>query len=63
MLFIDTAIRLAASSLYVIIVVILTSSFTGERLMLNAEWSTTGYYDRAAVATDSKECSKIGTCV
>jgi len=47
----------------VIIVIILYVSFTGYSLTLNAEKSGAGYYDTAAVATDAKECSKIGTCV
>jgi len=68
MLYNNREMRLAAWSLYanvlnVIIMVIMTSSFTGELLVLSAGWSATGYYDRAAVATDSKECSRIGTCV
>jgi len=68
MFYLDRQMRLAVwslctNALKVIVVVITTSSFMGELLMLSAGWSATGYYDRAAVATDSKECSKIGTCV
>ena len=60
--------RVDASCFYVdivdVVVVILYASFTGDKLlMLSAERSTNAYYDTAAVATDTKECSKIGTCV
>jgi len=60
--------KLSASSLHVsiinvIIVLLLHVSFTGDLLMASAQKSNTGYYDRAAVAADVKECSTIGTCV